>query len=932
MSIKVKKDMIQLNENYDKKSNKEPSKKNFAFPGSEIHEVPIFSFTIEYMSLRIHPDFVNKILVNCDQQLRVRAFQDISYISLDISKIRINKVESSSINISRYRCINDDQKLIIEFSELFRSGSVIDIKITYSTGYNGLESNQGFDSPKNGFHFIAKSKQDKQIPAYQAWTQGQATESPYWFPCIDSPQIKFTLDIEVTSPNEFMVVSNGILKSKETENDLTIWKFMEINPIPSYLVSVVIGRFSVAESNNDNLPLYYYWPEEINKEDAMLSFSETPQMIGFFEEYFDTKFPFQKYSQSAVDDFEFGGMENTSCTTLTRNVLHDKITSMDYHNDIFLIAHELAHQWFGDLVTCKDWPHLWLNEGFATYCELLYWERTRGIDEFHYNLIKNTDGYFEEANEQYHRPIVTKLYKHPDELFDAHAYEKAGFILHMIRNYLGELNFRKSLKVYLAQYQHKSADSLDLLRIFEEVSGIEMHSFFDQWIYREGHPDLHVDFVLQHIDLKEDRNCTKNLTIKIRQGNADRNSVEPTLYYRFKLEIKINLLDCTGKKRQISHLMDVNGYTSESTVDIDSNFSIDSISIDPNFKVLKNIKSIKILNETEDFQLKRLLVNQMKKGETTIEQINAVRLLKNLFSEDVITALQNRIREDVFYGVSIEAANTIGTFYDKNNYEKSNKSFQALISIIRNRTSFDCLRPEIKKAIIKNIGLFERAESIELLENFIQLSNTDSVFVKSAAATAIGKSYKGLLNKQEKERIISLLKNLVETTNTFQSILATGALDGLKELSKEKDGGIYVDVVNFFLENTWQLKEYFVRAKATASLGKFLTNKSDPTDPIIINMNLVVFNRLKELLRDDRRKIKINACTALSDDDAKFDTIPEKRIYESIDELINIARTDIDGFVRRKAEVSANILREWIAAWANKPLIIDSKLDIKKSN
>ncbi len=923
--------MIYLNENYDKNSNKELSKKYFAFPGSVMHEVPLFSFTIEHMSLRIHPDFVTKILVNCDQQLRVRAFRDISHISLDISEIRINKVESSSINIANFRFTNN-QKLIIEFSELFRGGSTIDISISFSTGYNEIESDKGFNSPKNGFHFISKQGQDKQIQAYQAWTQGQATESPYWFPCIDSPQIKFTLDIEVTSPREFMVISNGILKSKETKNDITIWKYMEKNPLPSYLVSVVIGRFSVAESNINNLPLYYYWPEEINKEDAMLSFAETPQMLSFFEEYFDTKFPFQKYSQSAVDNFEFGGMENSSCTTVTRNVLHDKIISMDYHNDIFLIAHELAHQWFGDMVTCKDWPHLWLNEGFATYCELLYWERARGIDEFHYNLIKNTDIYFEEAHEQYHRPIVTKVYKHPDELFDAHAYEKAGFILHMIRNYLGELNFRKSLKAYLAQYQHKSADSHDLMKIFEEVSGIEMHSFFDQWIYREGHPDLHIDFTLQPRDPKDDGNPTKNLTIKIRQGSDNLNSIEQTLYHRFQLEIKINLLDHAGKTRQVLHLMDVNGYTSESTVDIDSNFSIGTISIDPKFKVLKNIKSVKILNETEDFQLKRLLVNQMRIGETIIERINAVRLLKNMFSEDVITELQNKITEDTFYGVSIEAANTIGSFHDKNNYEKSNTSFQALISILGNRESFDSLRPEIKKAIIKNIGLFERAESIKLLENFIQISNTGSLFVKSAAATAIGKSCKGLFNKQEKERIISLLKNLVETTNTFQCILATGALEGLKELSKEKDQDIYLEVVNFILENTDKSKEYFVRAKATASLGKFLANKSDPTDPTISNMNLVVFNRLKELLRDDRRKIKMNACAALSDDEAKFDTIPNNIIYGSVDELINIARTDIDGFVRRKAEVSANILREWIAAWANKPLIIDPKSDIKNSN
>ncbi|WP_144731600.1 M1 family metallopeptidase [Candidatus Nitrosocosmicus arcticus] len=930
MSIKVK-NMKQFNENHNKNLSREPSKKNFAFPGSEMHEVPIFSFTIEHMSLRIQPDFVKQTLVDCNQQLRVRAFQDISHISLDISEIRINEIESLSIDISNFRCTND-QKLIIEFSELFRRGSTVDINISYSTGYNEIESSSGFTSPRNGFHFITKNSQDRQIPAYQTWTQGQATESPYWFPCVDSPQMKFTLDIEVICPREFMVISNGILASKLTEHEITVWKFIEKNPLPSYLVSVVIGRFSVVESNYNNIPLYYYWPEEINKDDAMLTFAETPHMIGFFEEYFNTKFPFQKYSQSAVDNFEFGGMENSSCTTLTRNVLHDKITSMDYRNDIFLVVHELAHQWFGDMVTCKDWSHIWLNEGFATYCELLYWERTRGMDEFHYNLIKNTDIYFEEAKDQYHRPIVTKFYKHPDELFDAHAYEKAGFILHMLRSYLGEFNFRKSLKTYLTQYQHKSAESLDLLRILEETSGIEMHSFFDQWIYREGHPDLQIDFILEDIDSKADGNSTKNLTVKIRQGNDNLNGAEKSIHYKFQLEIKINLLDGTGKKRQILHLMDVDTYTSESTVFIDRNLSLGIISIDPDFKVLKNINSIKILNETEDFQLKRLLVNQMKNGDTVIERVNAVRLLKNLYSEEIITALQDRITGDIFYGVSVEAANAIGSFYDKNNYEKSDRAYQALISILKNRASFDNFRPEIKKAIVKNIGIFERSNSIELLENFIQTSNTDSIFVKSVAATAIGKSCKGLLNKKEKEGIISVLKKLVDTTNTFQSNLATGALEGLKELSKEKDQDIYLEVVNFFLENTDQSKEYFVRAKATACLGKFLTYKSDPINPIVTNMNLGVFNRLKELLRDDRRKIKMNACTALSDDDAKFDIFPDKRTYDSIEELITIARSDKDGFVRRKAEVSANIIRQWIAKWANKPLKIDTKLDVGNGN
>ena len=168
---------------------------------------------------------------------------------------------------------------------------------------------------------------------------------------------------------EYIVISNGILKSKVNENEIIIWKYIEKNPLPSYLVSIVIGKFSQYVSKYSDFPSTITGQKKSRKKDAMLTFSETPQMVEFFEEYFETKYPFQKYSQTAVDNFEFGGMENTTCTTLTRRVLHDKTTTKDYRNDIFLVVHELAHQWFGDMVTCKDWPHIWLNEGFATYCE-----------------------------------------------------------------------------------------------------------------------------------------------------------------------------------------------------------------------------------------------------------------------------------------------------------------------------------------------------------------------------------------------------------------------------------------------------------------------------------------------------------------------------------------------------------------------------------
>ncbi len=917
--------MIQFNKNSIEREKKDSEKKRFAFPGSKIHAIPFLSYTIEHMSLKIKPDLVNKILIDCEQQITIRAFNDLSEIVLDISDLKVKKVNSQSINISKFRCV-DNKQVVIEFSEQFRAGSTIEIDISYSAGYTIIDGKEEFGSPKTGFHFITKGDYSKQSPSYQAWTQGEATESRYWFPSIDTPQVKFTLDIEISAPQGYMVISNGLLESKVMKEEFVIWKYVEKRPLPSYLVSVVVGTFSQYESKYRDVSLYYYWPEEIDEEDAMLTFSETPQMLKFFEEYFETNYPFQKYSQTAVDNFEFGGMENTTCTTLTRRVLHDKTASRDYRNDIFLVVHELAHQWFGDMVTCKDWPHIWLNEGFATYCESLYWENSRGKDEFYYNLIEATDIYFEESNTLYNRPIVTNVYKHVDDLFDAHSYEKSGFILHMIRNHLGEHNFRKSLKVYLEKYQNRSAESLDLLKVLEEVSGREMTSFFDQWIYREGHPKLEIEYSLARNNSieKASKNFQK-LKVKILQKNNEESNEDSSKYYQFQLEFKINIVDKSGQKSHLVHLMNVDHNDSESFVEINDNFNIESISIDPEFKILKEIGSIKVVNETRDFQVRRLLHNQIKYGETIIERINALRLLKNKYSEDGIRALYDAIVQDKFYGVAVEAANTIGSFYDKNDYEKSDNSYQCLVSILSNKSTFDALRSETKKAIIRNIGIFERAESISLLEDVIHKSNDESNFVRSSAATALGKSSKEIETIENKVQVISLLKNLVEGTDTFQSVLATGALEGLKELATDKDNKICIEIAKFFLENTLESKDYFVRAKATSNLAKFLTNKRDKADADTSALNEAVFNRLKDLLRDDRRKIKINACSALADKDGRFHTMPDKRTYETIEVLIDVAKKDLDGFVRRKAEHSANIVREWIQAWASKPLLLNSE-------
>ena len=269
--------------------------KKFQFPGSTPHYPPLFSFSVDYMMLKIKPDFDSNTLKDCTQKLRITACEDISEIKLDIAEIDVHQVISSSSNTSvmSFDILKNDDKLIITLGQTLQKGNTTDLTIRYSAGYYHREDGiVGICKPRSGFYFVSSSEHS---PNKQAWTQGQASESKYWFPCIDDPQVKFPREIQVTVPeNDFIVISNGELIRKEGNT----WTWIELNPTPAYLTSVVIGKFDQEQqeysychddknkSSSNSIPLIYYWPKEIPKKDAMLTFANTPNMMRFFEEYF----------------------------------------------------------------------------------------------------------------------------------------------------------------------------------------------------------------------------------------------------------------------------------------------------------------------------------------------------------------------------------------------------------------------------------------------------------------------------------------------------------------------------------------------------------------------------------------------------------------------------------------------------------------------
>ncbi len=314
-----------------------------------------------------------------------------------------------------------------------------------------------------------------------------------------------------TVPDTWFVLSNGDLIS-DTDNDdgTCTFHWSQTRPHSTYLITLAAGEFARIDASRDGLTVDYY-VEEADLERGEITFKNTPEMITMFEEITGVAFPWAKYSQIVVRDFVFGGMENTSATSMTENILIDKKAARDTTMD-GLVSHELAHMWWGDLLTCRDWSHGWLNEGFATFAELLWTERFKGKDEYRQAVLDETASYL---GETYRRRIVTNVYNEPIDVFDRHLYEKGGLVLHTLRGVLGDDQFFRSMRRYVADNQDQTVITQDLVNAIEDETGRNLEWFFDQWVYKGGHSKFDVSW-----SWDSDTNLAK-VTVKQTQGDKD---------------------------------------------------------------------------------------------------------------------------------------------------------------------------------------------------------------------------------------------------------------------------------------------------------------------------------------------------------------------------------------------------------------------------
>ncbi len=361
--------------------------------------------------------------------------------------------------------------------------------------------------PVEGLWF---SESDAGSGATQVFTHGQADHARGWFPCFDHPSDRATFEIRVTLPASWTALAGGqrIEVIEEAGRRTEHWRMT--TPHPSYLASLAAGEFVVQETAWEDVPLLFA-AEPVYADWLEASFEETDEILATFSQITGIRYPYPKYSQVAVANFPWGGMENISATTLTPLTLGDERCHRD-HPSVELVAHEAAHQWFGDLFTCRDWSHIWLNEGFATYMALLYFEATRGVDDFRARLRDAQQRNLEQDRGARRRPTVWTHWKEPEDLMDTHSYEGAAARLHLLRFLLGDEHFFAGVRTYTAENAGKSVVTGDLQRAIEKASGRDLDLFFAQWIYGRGYPEFELAW-----DWNEDRST---VVLDVRQVQA----------------------------------------------------------------------------------------------------------------------------------------------------------------------------------------------------------------------------------------------------------------------------------------------------------------------------------------------------------------------------------------------------------------------------
>lgn len=421
-------------------------------------------------------------------------FYPTDSVLLDAKGMEIKEVSVvKGMEKAKLKYAYDGMQLNIKLDKSYTRNDSYTLYIEYVSKPNELkvEGSAAITDAK-GLYFINPKGEEKDKPT-QIWTQGETEANSVWFVTIDKPNQKTTEEIYMTVPSKYVTLSNGLLKSQKKNTDGTrtdYWKMDQ--PHSPYLFFMGVGDYAIIKDVPYKGKEVSYYVEKPYAPYAKGIFGNTPEMIKFFSEKLGVEYPWAKYAQIVGRDYVSGAMENTTATLHQESAYQNNRQLADGNIWEETIAHELFHQWFGDLVTAESWSNLTVNESFANYSEYLWDEYKYGKDYADAHNFEDMQGYILSGSDK--KNLVRFHYSNKEDMFDAVSYNKGGRILHMLRNYVGDDAFFKSLNNYLTTNKYKAGEAAQLRLAFEEVTGKDLNWFWNQWYYGSGHPKLKISY------------------------------------------------------------------------------------------------------------------------------------------------------------------------------------------------------------------------------------------------------------------------------------------------------------------------------------------------------------------------------------------------------------------------------------------------------
>ena len=583
--------------------------------------------------------------------------------------------------------------------------------------------------PKDGLRFFDASAERPAMVASNSWPYGVR----HWLPCYDYPNDKATTEIIATVAAGNKVVANGrLLSSNEDKKARTVTThWLQDKPHSTYLIFLAAAPYEVIEDHLEAVPISY-WTYPQHARHARRTFGKTPEMMAYFNALFNCDYPWDKYSQVEVPFG--GGMECTSATAMGEGVIIDERAELDFPS-LGIVSHELAHQWWGDLVTLRTWSEVWINESFATYCDYLYLDHALGPDEGAVNLLKKKNEYLQEAREQYVRPIVFDRYEKPQDVFDAHSYPKGALVLHMLRAILGDDAFFRTLSAFLHENRFRAADTNDFRKAVKETTGLNLDWFFEQWLYKPGHPvfDVASDW--------DERAAVLRLRVKQVQDASRGIPI-------FKMPVKIGVTTAERSEVHEAWIGD-----EDEVIEIRTESRPLLVRFDKDNVLLKELNYPRSRDE---------LIFQLKKDDVIGRMEAASGLV--CFGREKATqdALKDAAENDPFWAVRESAVQALGRIGDP-----------AFVSFLKEKCAD--VHPRVRTAALSALGAFRLASLSPFFKNHFQQER--SYLAQAEALKALGKTG---------DRSAETLLKIAEKKPSFRNIIRDAAREALKSMSESK--------------------------------------------------------------------------------------------------------------------------------------------------